>query len=188
MSLSHWLGKAGISQRELARRVGYSSNGMISKILKNEAYVPQDQIPQWADALELKGDDRAKFIEECSQKAIPDWTREQIEQLRARAREAERLLLPLETIVCPPDPEMHDAIRRWAMEQDKSTLINLLIATLAANLRMAGMVKGSPSATKISQLLAREWTSSRIAAALELVRETYGSPPGSGDAEPEGDQ
>lgn len=82
MDLSKWLKETGIGQRELSRRVGYKSNGPLSKIIKGEAYVPPDQIPEWADALELKDTKRVKFIDECLKAALPDWHLAQIRKLK----------------------------------------------------------------------------------------------------------
>lgn len=164
MGLSHWLKKAGISQRELARRVGYSSNGMVSKILKEQAYVPQDQVPQWADALELQGADRARFIDECSQKAIPDWTREQILKLQRQVR-------GLSIIVAPPPDDIAVAIDEWAEKQDKSTVIHLLIRALSANIRLAGYVEGHTTDAKaVTSVLVQNWSASQIAVALDDLR------------------
>jgi transcriptional regulator with XRE-family HTH domain len=95
VDLSRWLEIAGLSQREVARRVGYTTNGPLSKIIKGTAYVPPDDIPKWADALGLSGAQRAQFIEECKADSLPAWHLAEIAELRAQATNSESICLRL---------------------------------------------------------------------------------------------
>ncbi len=104
VDLRKWLKKAGISQRELARRVGYSTNGPLSKIISGDAYVPPDAIPKWANALEISGNDRLVFIEECSVVAIPEWVLDELKKLRTEIATLRARNLVLESSVGQPSP------------------------------------------------------------------------------------
>ena len=86
MNLKKWLLFAGISQRELARRLGYASNGPFDKIIKGIAYVPPSQIHEWADALRLEPQDRKRWVSECCDAGIPDWLNKQMRQLETNER------------------------------------------------------------------------------------------------------
>lgn len=72
-----------LSQRALAKRLGYSSPGIVWQVLNGRAGVPQDDIPKWADALELTGQEREKFIEWASKRAIPDWVQDELRHHRS---------------------------------------------------------------------------------------------------------
>ena len=94
MNLAKALEQQGVKQRELGRRLGYGSNGAISGVLKGRIGVPADDIPKWADALELKGADRDDFIDFYAEIAIPKWYRDRLAaseseavDLRAQASE-----------------------------------------------------------------------------------------------------
>ena len=92
MDLPTLMRNAGLGQRELARLVGYDSNGMVSKVIKGTAYVPGDDIPKWADALKLHGAEREEFLAWCAQKAIPDWILADLAQLRQDVRDRDAIL------------------------------------------------------------------------------------------------
>lgn len=84
--LSKILLSKGLGQREFARKLGYSSPGLVSMVLKGKASIPQDDIPKWADALNLDGKERSDFIEWASVSAIPDWLRAELAALRQEVR------------------------------------------------------------------------------------------------------
>ncbi len=79
--------RQGIGQRELGRRLGYASNGVISAVLKKRICVPSDDIPKWADALGLSKSDRTDFINHYAELCIPLWYRAQLAQLQSEAVE-----------------------------------------------------------------------------------------------------
>ena len=80
MDISKALAQQGITQRELGRRLGYDSNGVISGVLKKRISVPMNDIPKWADALKLEGADRDAFIDYYAEIAIPKWYRDRLAQ------------------------------------------------------------------------------------------------------------
>jgi transcriptional regulator with XRE-family HTH domain len=155
MDLLRWLQACGISQRELARRVGYESNGPLSKIIKGEAYVPPDQVPRWADALELKGAKRDAFFEECSKDSIPDWTREKLRDLQRQVRELEAAVEPLTITLRPLSPAFARAVIQWVTSHSAAEVAAMLVESLSANARLIARLKNdnSPLIQRISRCL-----------------------------------
>ena len=87
MDLAKALEQQGISQRELGRRLDYDSNGVISGVLKGRIGVPSNDIPKWADALGLEGDDRSAFIDYYAEISIPVWYRQRLEKAESEVVE-----------------------------------------------------------------------------------------------------
>lgn len=73
MNLTKWLDSKGLTQRELSRKLGYSSNGPLSAVVRGDSPVPSDKVPAWADAIGLEGEERQQFINECGEECIPKW-------------------------------------------------------------------------------------------------------------------
>lgn len=78
MNLTKWLEAKNLKQRELSRRLGYSSNGPLSAVVRGDTPVPADKVPDWADALELTGPERQQFIDECAAECLPAWAWERL--------------------------------------------------------------------------------------------------------------
>ena len=87
MSITHWLQKVNITQRELAKRLGYTGNGFVTLVNTGKRSVPAEDIPKWADALRLDGVDRESFIDECAEASIPKWYRDRLAALELQVAE-----------------------------------------------------------------------------------------------------
>jgi transcriptional regulator with XRE-family HTH domain len=103
MDLAKALEQQGVSQRELGRRLDYDSNGVISGVLKKRIGVPSNDIPKWADALGLIGDDRQAFIDYYAEISIPSWYRQRLERAESEIvelrAEAAKLRAKIDKIV-----------------------------------------------------------------------------------------
>jgi transcriptional regulator with XRE-family HTH domain len=73
MNLRAWLQQAQLPQRELARRLGYASNGFITLVVHGHRAIPLDAAPAYADALGLRTPDRERFLAECLAATLPAW-------------------------------------------------------------------------------------------------------------------
>jgi transcriptional regulator with XRE-family HTH domain len=81
--LSELIRVRGISLRSFSAALG-KSQGNISNIIKGAEYTPPlDELDQWADFLELKGDKRAEFLELAYLEHCPEPIRK--EYLRQKA-------------------------------------------------------------------------------------------------------
>jgi transcriptional regulator with XRE-family HTH domain len=138
--LSIWIKRSGISQRELARRLGYTSNGPVQQVAAGRRYVPPDDIPRWADALELTAPDREAFLMWAIRDALPAWIVDLLDRQRTE-REQRR-----------QDTQRQEAIIR-------ALLARLGVSPVTANLVLAnqdGPTDEAAAQTWLTQHLATD--------------------------------
>ncbi len=163
-----WLKRSGLSQREAARRLGYSTNGPLSKVIKKQASIPSAAIPKWADALELKGKSREKFIKEAAEDAIPEWLTLELRTLRARADQAETKHHVLNIYLTPPGTEAE--LAKWISGLPAEAVRILLLRTLRANRKLGfHLDRTTDQGKKFANLLFTAWTPEVVTEALDAI-------------------
>ena len=85
MDIRKLLVKSNLSQRELGRRLGYGSNGVISGVLTGRINIPAADVPRWAEALNLEGDEKRQFIDAYGAKCIPAWCWDRLKKAELEA-------------------------------------------------------------------------------------------------------
>ncbi len=83
------LDKAQFKQLTFARKVG-TSQGFLSSIIRGTRTPPLDRLDKWADALGLKGDERAEFVRLANLAHCPELIREDYLRMRTRLERLER--------------------------------------------------------------------------------------------------
>ena len=79
--LAQCLAKNGISSNAFAKRVGVQAT-FLTKIMTGVSPVPQARIDAWADALDLRGKDRERFLDHAWLTHCPPYIGELVERLR----------------------------------------------------------------------------------------------------------
>jgi transcriptional regulator with XRE-family HTH domain len=82
--LRHHLEKAGLSHAKFAERVGVTG-AFVSLLATRKSKLPTEKVDEWADALRLKGEDRARFVEAAHLAKATDEVRALVRRLRLEA-------------------------------------------------------------------------------------------------------
>lgn len=88
--LDQYMEEEGITDIELATRLGYTSNSPVSMVRRNERNIPEEKIAIWADALRLQGAKRNEFIELAHLELAPSWLRAQYHRLKTKIEDLEK--------------------------------------------------------------------------------------------------
>lgn len=91
MNLGRFLAKtleeSGVSAREIGRRLGHSSNGLVTGVIKGKSPIPLAQLDEWTAALGLEGEAAAEFRRLALAEQAPQLAAE-YEQLRQQVKAA----------------------------------------------------------------------------------------------------
>jgi transcriptional regulator with XRE-family HTH domain len=84
-----------MSQREFAKRA-HSSSASLSQIISGKRTPPLDQIDNWANILDLKGEDRVSFLELACLEHCPEPLRQEYLRMKGQILRLEQRLTKLE--------------------------------------------------------------------------------------------
>jgi hypothetical protein len=88
--LEAYMEKVGLTDLELAFRLGYTTNSPVSAVKRGERNIAAERVSQWADALKVEGEPRKEFIELAHLELAPDWLKLQYRDLKKTIENLEK--------------------------------------------------------------------------------------------------
>lgn len=95
-TVAEWILASGLSQTELARRLGHKSSGMVNLVVQGKRAISPGKVEAWADALGLNGEDRTLFRAAADAGKI-----DQKKDVRVRAQKTARQMEALTAAILP---------------------------------------------------------------------------------------